>query len=327
MIWGSLLGSIIIVGMLLWAGPEAFFDQIKNVSLPHVLIYIFSSMVVYVFRALRFRLLVGNRGSLAELYSVVSIHTFLLNILPFSSGDLSLPLLLQKFKISDSYLEGIPSLVVARLQDLIITLLFLGVSLLWVGKIGDLYRATDLMLGITIGFISLGVLFFFGRKKMRSLDLSKLQARCESIPILNKVMAIAKPAIISAKEISRIIIVQTIVLALVIRLIGVFGAYYLINGIGLSMELPVAFLFCSVYVFLPYLPINTVAGLGVTEAFIGGFFLLIGVQKEVIIPASIQIHFLQLSVAILLGGLGFAQMYFLRKQIPKPAMSKDAFLH
>jgi len=326
-IWGSLIGGGFVIGLLFWVGPRDFLDQMKNVSLFHLFIYIFFSIIVYLLRALRFRMLVGGRGSLAELYSIVSIHTFLLNVLPFSGGDLSFPVLLKKFNISKSYLAGVPSLVIARLQDLTLTVLFLGLSLIWLGALGNFFTAKNLAIGTVVTCSIIGPLFFMGRKKWLTIDWSKIQEKYRHIPLFNKVTAILKDAILSARSINRNIIFQTSVLAFFAKIIGVLGAYYLINGIGLSMELPIAFLFCSVYVFLPFLPINTVAGLGVTEAFIGGFFLLVGVQKEIIIPASIQIHALQLSVAVLLGGLGFAQMYVLRIQTPKNATRKGSYHH
>ncbi len=40
----TLIAAAIIVGMLIWSGPQTVAGQFKNVSMPHMLIYVVASL-------------------------------------------------------------------------------------------------------------------------------------------------------------------------------------------------------------------------------------------------------------------------------------------
>ena len=65
--------------------------------------------------------------------------------------------------------------------------------------------------------------------------------------------------------------------------------------------------------FLPLLPINTVAGLGITEAFLLAFFVGSGIDERTAAVASVHVHLLQLMIAGSLGLFGALHLEWLSR--------------
>ena len=118
-ILGSIVGAIILAAILAWAGPGKVWNNLGNVDYTDLAMYVALAVLTYLLRAWRFRLLV-NRGTTSKFYGIVSVHTLMINFLPFSSGDISYPLLLKRYGMSDGFLQGVPSLLIARAQDIFI---------------------------------------------------------------------------------------------------------------------------------------------------------------------------------------------------------------
>jgi uncharacterized membrane protein YbhN (UPF0104 family) len=103
---------------------------------------------------------------------------------------------------------------------------------------------------------------------------------------------------------ARSLLMMGVLISLASRLTSIIATFFLISGVGILLSLPNVFLICSLYVFLPLLPINTLAGLGITEAFLFAFFMTRGIDRSVATAASVQIHLLQLFIAFVLGVIG-----------------------
>ena len=123
--------SIIITVVLVWfllsqVEVQEIVTSLKDVP-PHlVLIGFFFYALSYLFRALRFRVLLQKAIGLGTLFNIVAVHTMWTNLLPFRTGELSYLYLLKKKGGVGSYLTGVPSLVLARVFDLVaISVLFI----------------------------------------------------------------------------------------------------------------------------------------------------------------------------------------------------------
>lgn len=110
-----------------------------------------------VFRALRLASILGQ-GGLASLTAISAVHAFLNHLLPFRSGELSLPFLLRTFQ-GRGLASGTLSLVVVRLYDtLSIALLMLGSLLVVRGELAPRLAAT---LGYVLGILAAALVAVF----------------------------------------------------------------------------------------------------------------------------------------------------------------------
>jgi len=279
-------------------------DHRAGVDVVFLSVYIALTIVVYLLRAWRFQLLIGNKGALSKLYGVVSIHTLMINLLPFSSGEISYPLLLKYYGIFHRFMDGVPSIIVARFQDLFITVSILVGALIWVGGFSLLLR---MITGTFMGAVALSILILAG-------GLLIYKRFGEETRVGHYVRQFVAEVKSSFKKISRTVWLESFLIALTSRLTSIIATSYLLQAAGVLLSLPIVFLICSLYVFLPLLPVNTLAGLGITEAFLLTFFISSGIDQGVATAASVHIHLLQLSIAALLGTIGAVLLQFLRYQ-------------
>jgi len=105
------------------------FYGFKNVLPLFIIIYAVLNIVVYLLRAWRFKILIGNKTRIGQLFSIVSIHTLFINLFPFGTGELDYPYLLKKGNITQGFAQGIPSLVLARVFDFFVVGIFFIISL------------------------------------------------------------------------------------------------------------------------------------------------------------------------------------------------------
>ena len=305
LVLGTIFGVVIFAGIIVWAGLDSIWQQRRVIGFRYLWAYVGLAIVTYVFRAWRFRLLLGIKGSITKLYGIVSVHTLMLNLLPFSSGEISYPLLLKRYGVSNRFLEGVSSIVMARLQDGFIYISFLLLALVWAGDLGPViqwatekFSVATLLSTLTLG---IGVFLLYRRLGKKLLVVRHLKR------VLPEILS-------SFKETSPMTWVTSFLTAFIARLASIIAVFFLFEALGIELPFPTVFLITSLYVFLPYLPVNTPAGVGITEAFLMSFFIHNGIDRGVAAAASIQIHFLQLMVSAILGALGLLQLQCLRKR-------------
>ena len=121
--------ATIVVAYLLWqfSGGSGLLEILENISPTMVVLAFFLYILNLVAKALRFRFFLRNKISLKKLLSIVSIHSFWNNVLPFRSGEVTYLYMVNEEKnISNG--ENVTSLILARVADLFIVLTFFLVS-------------------------------------------------------------------------------------------------------------------------------------------------------------------------------------------------------
>jgi uncharacterized membrane protein YbhN (UPF0104 family) len=136
----------------------------------------------------------------------------------------------------------------------------------------------------------------------------------DRLPVVRQARRLLPGVLSSFREVPPRVWVGTLSIATAARLSSMIAVLYLFQTVGISLPLSTVFLITSLYVFLPYLPITPPAGIGITEGFLLAFFVRSGMDVSVAAAASVQIHFLQLLIAAVLGALGLAQLHYLRKR-------------
>jgi len=299
---GTIIGAAILAAIIAWAGLGNVWESFGNINYADLAVYVGLAICTYFFRAWRFQLLV-NRGSLSKFYGIVSVHTLMVNLLPFSSGEISYPVLLRRYGVSPDFLQGIPSLVIARAQDIFINLSLVVIALVWVGNgrliLGGISSEFTVLLGLAVVAIVIA-----GWLTYQIWGRTSAKAR--------RIIGFMFAAVAPVKETTLRTWAATFLLTISIRMISIVGVFYLLGSVGVTLPLAAVFLITSLYVFLPLLPLNTPAGLGITEAFLLGFFLVSGIDRAAATAASLQIHSIQLGVAAILGAIGLIQLQYLK---------------
>jgi uncharacterized membrane protein YbhN (UPF0104 family) len=309
-VMGMIFGLTLLALLVGWAGLGDVWSHINinNVNLGYLFIYFGLAIAIYVLRAWRFQLLIGCNGSLSKLYGVVSVHTLMINLFPASTGEISYPLLLKHYGISARFMDGIPSIVAARFQDLIVNACLVIAAVMWVGGFHVLFEMMEesvtALTGISVITLAIGVAVVY-----------TLMRKSNFVDWASKVLL---EILTSVRKTTRIIWVLGFALSIATRLASIVAVFYLILAVNVFLALPALILISSFYVFLPLLPVNTLAGLGISEGFLVMFFMGSGIEKDLATAASIQIHLLQLTVAALLGVVGILLLQFSKGHIGSP---------
>jgi uncharacterized membrane protein YbhN (UPF0104 family) len=120
----------------------------------------------------------------------------------------------------------------------------------------------------------------------------------------------------TVRELDRRAWLGALVLGILARLVAIIGVFYLFRSVGLPLPFVSVLLISILYTFVPLLPVNVVAGLGITEAYLIACFVASGVERAVAAVASLQIHALQLGIATVLAAAGFVQLHYQSTRTP-----------
>jgi uncharacterized membrane protein YbhN (UPF0104 family) len=303
---GTSIGLVLVAVLITWVGLDAVLANVHGVDPFYLAIYVGLAVSTYLLRAFRFRLLLGGGGSVSKLYGVVSLHTLMLNLLPFSAGDLSYPVLLKRYGVSRQLLDGLPSLVLVRVQDLAITGALLLVGLVWIGRASIVLGPAEplrpqvilaiLTVVAAIGFLAQGLM---------------------PSPLRRRLQAALRTIWATARDLDLRAWIGTLLVGALGRLVSIVGVFYLFVAVGIPLPLITVLLINTVYTFLPFLPVNVLAGVGITEAYLVACFVASGVDRSLATAASFQIHGLQVLIAALLAATGFIQLQYLVAREPR----------
>lgn len=179
--------SIILLWYLYTCIDKDTFFSVISIARFHINDIVVASIlyvVVYIFRAWRFNLLIQvDKINLTGHLAVVSLHSFLNHIMPFRTGELSYLYFRNKYH-NLSYSEGTASLFLARIFDIIALFLWGLLFLPFIFSseyIGNLHvpgkRVAIFIALILFVFLAFVFYFFFFRKKIitesKSLSVSK----------------------------------------------------------------------------------------------------------------------------------------------------------
>ncbi len=265
------------------------------------LLYLFFAFIPYVcayfLRALRFYILLNREISVKDLFSIVCLHTFMNNILPARTGELTYIYLLKlrNKKIS----EGIATLAFARFFDFIsISLLFI-ISSFFVGLLKEFIT----LICVTFLIITSISCFIFMSKKFMKKRMLDLPRKIEEI--IDNFMHVRKSG-----KLKQLMVVSIFVW------ISLYSAVYFV---AISINSNFTFfevLFASSFAIITtILPIQGIGGFGTTE---GGWcigLIAIGLAKDVAISTGFVFHIIILAYSAILGFYGFSQIMMFKKQI------------
>ncbi|HXH82450.1 MAG TPA: lysylphosphatidylglycerol synthase domain-containing protein [Candidatus Tectomicrobia bacterium] len=293
---GTAAGLALLAAVLAAAGVEDVWRSRRAIEPGALALYGLLTVVVYLMRARRFRTLIGPGATVPTLYGIVSVHTLMVNLLPCNAGDVSYPVLLKRYGLRADLLGGVPSLVVVRLQDVLITGVFLIVALALLGGPGELVGSPE----VTAPRLAVALLALLAAAAV-AVAMTRPAVRDRLEPLVQTVWA-------SVRAVDVRVWLDTLAVGVLARLVAIVAVFYLFHAVGIGLPLATVLLINSLYTLLPLLPINAIAGLGITQAYLVTCFVASGIDRGVAVAASVQVHALQLAGAALLAALGWAQL-------------------
>ena len=312
LIWRGL--SILITVVLLfflirnikWSD---FSDLIGRISILSLLGAFLSYLMLNVFRAIRFRILLDKGDTpLRILIPITLYHNFLVRLLPFKLGEISYIVLLRS-RLNYSMEEGVSSLFGARILELLIIVVVFAMGILLSGEQFATQR-DKLMVIVAVVFIgSVFGLYFAGTliriiltvfnniwKRMTSRKIAIIGA------IESKLQEVAV-------EFDRIRNPRLFISALFISTFtyttSFLTNYILLRAVGLEVEIPVVITIISIGMFASAFPFS-VSGFGVIElSWMVGLTQFAGYAESEATSIGFMLHGFQVIAASVYGLVGY----------------------
>lgn len=148
--------SLLCLGGMFWLIKPAEIAQAIQQTDARYLLGTAVYLLIYLFlRAVRWRFLLGNRIPQTKLFHMQNIGQMLTQLLPFRLGDVARAVLVGQ-QPGLSVPQGITTMVVERLLDMLLMVLLLPLALLQIASLPGWLRQTALVSGVA----TVGLMFF-----------------------------------------------------------------------------------------------------------------------------------------------------------------------
>lgn len=264
----------------------------------------------YIFRALRFHVLLNREVGLRALFQIVCVHNMVNGILPARTGELSYIYLLKKITGRTTG-EGIATLVVARVFDCIaISILFLS-SLSIVGDLPDFIRDCLLVVifAMVVMIISLMGLLYSGRSFLRIMNPLFQVAVIKKLGISDFLLRKGEETVeaLDSVAISKNFC-MVLISSLLIWILNYVVAYVLILGMDIIIS-PQSVILGGTFILLTMiLPIQGIGGFGTTEGIWTLVFVPLGMSLSSAVVSGFGYHIILIGYYFLLGVYGLLKL-------------------
>jgi uncharacterized protein (TIRG00374 family) len=300
---GLILSLVTIIIMLLNLDWDATMETFANVNGFFLIAAFLMYLLNYVFRTLRFQVLLElENHSFPLLYGVTSLYGMFLYVMPAKSGEISYPLLL-KNQLKISLPESTATLITARLFDFATLALFIPVALIsfW-EKIPPWLRSTAIIFTAAILILSLCFLWFVRHNKRFSKNhYTSLESRSVVLRLKNGVNGL----IFSLKEINkRNIYLRLWLITIAIWIFLQTNFYFIVLSLGFRISFFQMLVISIIMVPLTLLPVQGFANLGTHEIGWATAFTLFGFSQSSAINIAFSSHIIFFVFVLCLGLLG-----------------------
>ena len=283
---------------------EDITELIKKIPLIWLLAGFLFYIACYVFRAMRFNLLLDKKIKIKRLFTIVCIHNMAVSLLPVRTGELSYIYLVKKEGIKGT--KALATLLVARIFDFfaLILIFFIAIFLIF-SELPDIIKQIIPYVLILILAIILFVVFMF-------FFAEKLFHRKIKIKLINTIACKIKEVTHDFKILhTKKNILNYSILSLFIWL-SQFIMIYVVIGKLIKIGFIKTVIGSILPIFSTVLPVQGLAGFGSTEGAWAIAFYSLGVSKSVAISSGFIFHFL-LIIYFLIPGIIALLFYYKKK--------------
>jgi len=308
------------IAVILTIGLVAFLlTQIPIADIPAILgginpFYMLGGFVLYtgsyLFRALRFRVLLSHQIGINDLFSIACVHNMANSILPARTGELSYIYFVKKIHNIPAG-EGIATMVVARIFDFITISGVFFISALLVAELPAVISnafSGIAILAILLMFL-LVLLVYRGQGLMGKIEWITIKLNLNNSRIAGFLLKKGDEATASFDAIhSRKIILSSFALSVLIWGSNYLMTYILVSEMGINISVWGILLGATFTVFLNLVPIPSISGLGAHEGIWTLAFMALGVSKWLAISSGFGYHILIIIYYMVLGCYGLIAM-------------------
>jgi len=283
---------------------------LRSIEPRYVLLGLATYAFCYLFRALRFYVLLNKEVGVTDLFAIVCVHNMANGIMPARSGELSYIYLLKKLH-NKSAGDGAATLILARMMDLIsISILFFA-SVILAEELPDAISGLLSTIAISAAMV---VSFFFalvvGRRSFfKALDRLAAKLNLERVSFISRSINELKDAEsrIGAVRIRKVLLLS-FQLSLLIWIFQYLIYYVLLRGLGLELSITLIILGTTFAIFTSIVPVPSIGSFGVYEGLWTISFVALGFPKETAIATGFAIHIIFIVYFVFLGSIGIAKI-------------------
>jgi uncharacterized protein (TIRG00374 family) len=283
------------------------FSLFESINYTYIAISFMFYFVLTLVRSLRIKLLVNHNTNIKNLFAIVLVNNFVINLLPFRIGELSLPVLLSRYSGVEKK-EGFLMLFYLRVMDVFVVLMLLLVFIfLFSNNIPQFYGVL-LSLVLLLIFIILAllnsdkILLFFGSLFKKNSCLGSMNMLSNSVDKLLSVNKFYKG------KIAAIFILSVLTFVTLIFVLG-----FVIKAYPITLSFFDTVLVSLVVIIITSLPVNGIAGTGPLELGISTILVSAGVDKDLSISIAFNYHFVYLIFIVFFGSLSYLYLLNFKK--------------
>jgi uncharacterized protein (TIRG00374 family) len=299
--------TITLVALLLsQINARDVMDMLVKIKPAYLVIGFVLYAMSYIFRALRFHILLNKEVGIKELFSIVSVHNMALNIFPARSGELSYIYLLKK-RHNKNVGEGAATLLMARMLDIIsLSILFL-ISMMFSHDLPEIMIKVLPIVGFFLFLVILALLMFiyFSHGFIERLRGISVYIRLNEMDALKYFFRKMDEMAECFSHIQRGQFIKSAMVSAAIWIILYSVNYTLIIAMGIDLPFETVFLASTFFFMISILPIQGIGGFGTLEGSWAISFMALGVSKEAAISSGFVMHIISIIYLAILFVFGF----------------------
>lgn len=281
LIW-KLIGLVISVSVAVILLAEIDLDSFMRMVRSVPVWSLTGALVIYLllnfFRYLRFRALLAGTGfPFSIMYPIVLYHNLLVRVLPFKTGEVSYVVLLRQY-LNQPLRDGVSSLVLARLFELLMVVLAASTSLLLTGSMaldGEVAIQREVALPLLFAGMVVFVALLYYAGTLLHLALRIVQritfGRGRLEPLAAALNTRVAPLAASFDRVRQPrTFFTTLILSVFTYSMSVSFNVILLRGIGVNIDMALLLGIISIVMLAEALPLATISGFGMIE---GGWAL------------------------------------------------------
>ncbi len=312
MLFGTIITIVLVYILLTQIDLGDIFNVLFSIHAHWIILGFILYILGYFFRALRFQILLNEKISIKDLFSIVCVHNMVNSIIPARMGELSYIYLIKKREISTG--EGIATLMVARIFDFITISVLFFVSILCVRE-SPISSALLIIAAFLILIILFSLSLIYWREKfMGIIEGIILRLNLNRFHIVRLLLKKSRGITECFKAIkSERVILYSSLFSILIWVSLYLVDYILLRGMGLNLTIGAVILGSTLSIFTTILPVQGLMGFGTIE---GGWaigFMATGISKEVAIVSGFGVHIILIIYVLILGGCGLQSIKFRRR--------------
>jgi len=299
---------IFILLILININLNDILKSIQIIGLKTIFLCLLVHFCVYVLRCLTMSIFLHKNISFFYLLNAHFVHNFYLSIIPASLGELSLPILLEKFVPKS---KSFSILLITRFINLLIIIVLFIISIILIFR-DMIYIKLDFekLLILIFIFIMISLLLYIFYK----IKLYKL-------PILNKISCKIHNIILNIKIIIKDLSFKKFILLIIITMLYILflALFYhiILQKINLSFNLIQLLFIMSIQVAILILPIKTFGGFGTSEGSWMIGMMALGIDKKIALETGFTIHLISLLSAFIFFIVGLLGIKYLDNKYNK----------